>query len=47
MCRSGRGRDSSDGCLGGCGEGVGTVSELDGGVVADVQVVHGRQRGAD
>lgn len=24
-----------------------TVCKLDGGVVADVQVVHGRQRGAD
>lgn len=28
-------------------EDVGTISKLDGGVVADVQVVHGRQRGAD
>ncbi len=28
-------------------EGVGMVSKLDGGVVTDVQVVHGRQRGAD
>ena len=28
-------------------EGVGTVSKLDSGVVTDVQVVHGRQRGAD
>lgn len=29
------------------GKGMRTVSKLHGGVVADVQVVHGRQRGAD
>lgn len=29
------------------GKGMGAVCKLDGGVVADVQVVQGRQRGAD
>lgn len=29
------------------GKGMGTVCKLDGWVVANVQVVHGRQRGAD
>ena len=28
-------------------EGLGTICKLDGGVVTDVQVVHGRQRCAD
>lgn len=29
------------------GKGMGAVCKLDGGIVADVQMVHGRQRGAD
>lgn len=29
------------------GKGMGTICKLDGRVVANVQVVHGRQRGAD